>query len=173
MTSGQQPSVSFLEGMQKIREEQIGETWVTDALKERRRADALHFCEVGETGIARPYEGEIEQMIELGRVTVMPEGDRVLTSAVLPEDAQGGGLVQLAYDSRKALCHKVLAVGPGVKAWQDAHAYSEAERIKPGDFVWILATVSDRMSQRDKTCRLWTTRIEHIGARIIPSAPVG
>jgi hypothetical protein len=147
----------------------VGKTWVTDDLRARRRADALLFTELVD-GQRRKYEGEIQEMIERGVVEVQPEADRVLTCAVLAGDAHDTKLWQPEYDSRDAVAHRVLAIGPGVRAFEDRHGYSEAERLKVGDYVWILATVADRMSARDKTCRLWTTRREHISLRFTPKA---
>lgn len=143
------------------------DSWVTEELRSKRQAAARLFAE-DRDGVHRLYRGGIEEMAELGIVELEPLGDRVLTVALLGQDALGGGVLQPEYNSREAIAHRVVALGVGVKKWFDDHGYTDEQRLKPGDLVAILATVSDRVSATDKTCRYWTTRIEHIGSRIKP-----
>lgn len=146
----------------------VGSTWVEGVpdLKERRRDDALHFTE-DRGGAQRPYEGGLEEMLERGLCTLEPQGKRILLRGILPEDAISTGLTQLAYDSRRMILEKVLAVGPGCERYFEDNDYTDAQKIKPGDFVWVLSTVADRLSSRDKSCRLWTVPIKWVAARAI------
>lgn len=155
----------LVEGLSVAAAPSIGASWVTPEIGESRRQAARDFCEA-RNGVWQAYRGGLEEMAERGRVTLQPQGDRVLTVAILAQDASDGALQQPVYNSREAIIHKVVAMGSGVATWYDRHAVPVAERIKPGDYVSILATVADNVSATDRSCRYWTTRIEHIGCRV-------
>lgn len=148
----------------------IPDGWMTEEIAARRREDARKFCKQNDGGHWIARAGGIEEMAELGLAEIEPIGDRVLTVALLRQDAANavkqGGIIQPDYDSRDAIIHRVVALGPGVAAFFDRHGYPPEKRLKPGDFVSILATVADRLNTTGKKGRYWTTRIEHVSARV-------
>lgn len=155
----------LVEGLSAVASPNLGDTWVTPEISESRRKAARDFCEA-RNGVWQGFRGGLEEMAERGLATLRPMGDRVLTVAILAQDAADGALHQPVYNSREAIIHKVIALGAGCAAWYDKQAVPEADRIKPGDYVSILATVADNVSAVDRSCRYWTTRIEHIGCRV-------
>ncbi len=160
--------------------ENLGKTWMSQELQARRRATARLFTqektqEAGGITVTSHvvYEGGLEEMHELGLIDIEPQLDRILFRVVLPEDAADAGLLQRQYDSRMAILQQVIAVGPGCKKVWDAHDVPEEKRLKPGDFTWILSTVADRMTSRDKTVRYMTVKVEYVGSKIIRKPAAG
>lgn len=128
--------------------------WVTPEIAERRRA------------IAEPFKlatGEIEELLEVGAVDVVPLGKRVLCRAVLSEDAYGA-FTHVAYDARKAIVHEVVSLGNGVLRWWDKHQVPAHSRFAPGDLIYVLSTTADRLSKTDRACRLWSVDVRDVSA---------
>ncbi len=128
--------------------------WVTPELAERRRAAAAPF---------KAATGEIEELSETGAVDLVPLGKRVLCRAVLAEDAYAA-FVHVPYDARKAIVHEVIALGDGVARYWDKRQVPPQSRFAPGDLVYVLSTVADRLSKTDRACRLWTVDVRDVSA---------
>lgn len=150
--------------------------WATEELRERRRGVARKFMKEAVTELPgghtvsqfRQFDGGLEEMLELGLIDIKPMADRVLLRVVLPSDGaaaeSAGGIHVGEQDLRQFILQQVVAVGPGCAAFWDAH---KQEHLQPGDFVWVLSTVADRMSTKDWKTRLMTVRAEYIASKVI------
>lgn len=124
--------------------------WLDDTVRERRKA------------VAEPFKlGDIEGLYESGRIDAVPLGKRILCRAVLKQDAYDTG-AGMPYDARQAIVHEVLAIGDGVRRWWDKHQAPATERFRVGDMIYVLSTVSDRVSKDDKACRLWLVDVRDV-----------
>lgn len=157
----------------------VGRTWVDDVpgLAEKRREVARHFVDCKretsgdvETTRYEPFRGQLEELFERGIVGIEPLADRVLVRAVLPTDASGGGVQMLTQDSRRLILQQVVAVGPGCAKWFEENGHP-ADYLAPGDFVWVLVTVADRLATKDKSVRLMTVRASYIASKITLKKP--
>ena len=123
--------------------------WLTDDVKARRKAAAAPF-----------KVGDIEGLYERGLIDCVPLGKRVLCRAILAQDAYD--LSHVPYDARQAVVHEVLALGDGVERWWDKREVPPSRRFGAGDTIYVLSTVSDRVSKTDKACRLWLVDVRDV-----------
>lgn len=125
--------------------------WITPQIAEERALSAAPF---------KRAAGEIEELHETGAIDFVPLGKRILVRAVLAADAYA--FAHGAYDARQAIVHKVLALGDGVERYWNRKEVPVTHRFAPGDLVYVLSTVADRMSKTDKACRLWTVDVRDV-----------
>lgn len=169
-----------------VHNESVGRSWVDDVpgLRERRAKLSAPFVRVRVTvddrdpdnvitaKVAQEHEGGIEELHERGLVDIEPIGERLLLRGVMPEDAvDAAGVKQPDYDGRRALLHEVVALGPAAAPWLLANGYTAETMLKPGDLVWVLTTVADRLAQKNKTVRYITVPARYIGVRVTLKAP--
>lgn len=148
----------------------LGETWVErmPEVQARRRQTACLFSEHGDGESWAAVPGGLEELYERGLVAIEPQGARVLIRGVLEADARESGLWTPMLNPRDAIVFEVLALGPGCPKFFGEHGYTDEQRIKPGDFVWVLSTVTDRMANKSRDCRLWTVDIAYCPSRVTP-----
>lgn len=131
---------------------QTGPKWHTPEILERRKA------------AARPYVGavgELEQLHEEGKITLLPQGRRVLLRAILASDVSDL-TAGVAYDARQAVAHEIVAFGPGCPKWWDNEGIPVDKRPRVGQHCWAPSAAIDRASKTDRACRLWSCKIDDI-----------
>ena len=106
-------------------------------------------------------DGSPAQLHEAGVINLRPHGPRLLLRAILAEDAFAVGQ-DIPYDARGAVAHEVIAVGAGCAKWYDDNMIGEADRVKVGQHVFIVAAAADRASKTDRAVRIWICRVDHI-----------
>lgn len=133
---------------------QTGPKWHTPEILERRKE------------AARPYVGavgELEQLHEEGKITLLPQGRRVLLRAVLATDVSDLS-AGVAYDARQAVAHEIVAFGPGCLEWWTKEGIPADQRPRVGQHCFVLSGCLDRASKTDRTCRLWSCKVDDIAA---------
>ncbi len=133
------------------------EKWITDEIRARRVQSA------------RIYEGaaSLEELHELGRITLIPNGERVLLRAIIQSDCSEFALD--SNDARSSFAHEVVAIGGAVAKWYDDHHVPVDTdlarcRVRVGDDCFVLSTAADRLSKTNPNTRLWMAHIEDISA---------
>jgi hypothetical protein len=112
--------------------------------------------------------GDLAALHDAGRITMRPQGKRVLLRAILQEDASVMTLSgeikgeHREYDARTCIAHVIEDIGPGVAKFLREQGYDEEQLPKVGDHCFVLSTVADRASKTSRAVRLWTVDVQDL-----------